>query len=83
MSFQSKRLVILISGIATIAIGFLSVAVSKGPIADAGAFTIYYYDQAYLITGITFLIVGVLLLILVAYQGGKVRFGKKLSPDRN
>jgi len=82
MSSQSKsRLIILISGIAAIIIGLLSVAVSKGPIADAGAFTIYYYDQAYLISGIILLIVGIILLILIAYQVGKVRFGERIAPD--
>ena len=78
MESQSKtRLSILISGIAAIIIGFLFVAVSKGPIADAGAFTIYYYDQAYLISGIILLIVGIILLILIVYQVGKVRFSRR------
>lgn len=84
MSSQSKtRLIALISGIAAVVIGLLFVAVSKGPIADAGTFTIYYYDQAYLISGIILLIVGIILLILISYQVGKVRFSRRIAPDRN
>jgi len=80
MSSQSKtRLIILTSGIAATVIGLLFVMASKGPIADAGASTIHYYDQAYLISGTILLIVGGILLILVAYHVGKIRFSKRIA----
>jgi len=83
-SYLKNRLIIFISGIIAVVVGFVFVTgVSRGPIADAGGYTIISYNQAYLISGIILLIVGIILLILIAYQVGKARFGKRIVSNRN